>query len=97
MAVEDNFLSVKQVAYILKVHPLTVRRYIKEGKLKAIKVGGNVRIKESQLSELSRDFSPNPFRKFRKFQTTAKVFTDYDPMLRLIGRGASLNLPKTEL
>lgn len=92
MAVEDNYLSVKQVAYILKVHPLTVRRYIKEGKLKAVKVGGNVRIKESQLAEISKDFSPSPFRRFRKIQSTTKVFSAYDPILRLLGRGASLNL-----
>ena len=55
----DNLLSVKQVAYILKVHPLTVRRYIKEERLKAVKSGGNVRIKESDLSEFNKDFKPN--------------------------------------
>ena len=94
MPVEDNFLSVRQVAFILKIHHLTVRRYIKEGKLKAVKVGGNVRIKESQLSEISKDFSLSHSRRFRKIQSTSKVFTDYDPLLRLIGRGASLNLAK---
>ena len=44
-----NLLSVRQVAFILKVHPLSVRRYIKEGKLKAIRAAGNVRIEESEL------------------------------------------------
>jgi excisionase family DNA binding protein len=95
MAIEDNLLSVRQVAFILKVHQLTVRRYIKEGKLKAVKVGGNVRIKESQLSEISKDFSPNPFKRFKNTAPTYKPFTDYDPLLRLIGRGASLDLTKS--
>jgi excisionase family DNA binding protein len=36
----DNLLNVNQVAFILKVHPLTVRKYIKDGKLKAIRAGG---------------------------------------------------------
>jgi excisionase family DNA binding protein len=45
----ENLLNIRQVAFILKVHPLTVRRYIKDGRLKAVRVGGNVRIKERLL------------------------------------------------
>lgn len=91
----DNFFNVNQAAFILKVHPLTIRRYIKEGKLKAVKAGGNVRIKESELQQFNKDFAPadrqavTPFRV--KFQTL-KTFTSDDPFLRLKGRGASLHL-----
>jgi excisionase family DNA binding protein len=87
----DNFLNIRQVAFILKVHPLTIRRYIKEGKLKALKVGGSVRIKESAIQDLSRDFSLNPKRALHKIKTD-KVFSEYDPILHLIGRGASIKL-----
>ena len=59
----DNLFNVNQVAFILKVHPLTVRRYIKEERLKAIKVGGNVRIKESFLADFNNDFSPGVVKK----------------------------------
>ena len=86
-------MNINQVAFILKVHPLTVRRYIKEGKLKAIRAGGNVRIKESQLVDFNKDFSSTP--KPKEFKTNlkpAKVFTQEDPLFRLKGRGASLNL-----
>ena len=62
----DNLLSVKQVAYILKVHPLTVRRYIKEERLRAIKSGGNIRIKESDLSEFNKDFKLNEIISLKK-------------------------------
>lgn len=87
----DNLLNVNQVAFILKVHPLTVRRYIKDGRLKAIRAGGNVRIKESQLQDFSKEFSSVP----RKRQTksgdkTMKIFTIDDPLFHLLGRGASL-------
>ena len=34
-----KFIEVKDVAKVLGVHPQTVCRYIREGKLKAIKVG----------------------------------------------------------
>lgn len=91
----ENLFNVNQAAFILKVHPLSIRRYIREGRLKAIKVGGNVRIKESQLQEFNKDFSP---RKTAVNQTTnvfkkpAKIFTDLDPVFQLQGRGAGLNI-----
>ena len=90
----DNLFNVNQAAFILKVHHLTVRRYIKEGVLKAIKVGGNVRIKESDLQAFSRDFTPrqelNPISPFRKVPTTSKKFTTADPLLKMQGRAATV-------
>lgn len=91
----DNLFNVNQAAFILKVHPLTIRRYIKEGRLKAIKVGGNIRIKESQLQEFNKEFSPQEKTiksPFRKTMETTKIFTMDDPFLRLKGRGARLEL-----
>lgn len=89
----DNLLSVKQVAYILKVHPLTVRRYIKDERLKAVKSGGNVRIKESDLAEFNKDFKPNtPLVPKNKKQPTWKTFNDADPLFQLKGKGASLDI-----
>ncbi|HUD09863.1 MAG TPA: helix-turn-helix domain-containing protein [Patescibacteria group bacterium] len=90
----ENLLNVNQVAFILKVHPLTVRRYIRDGKLKAVRAGGNVRIKESSLSDFNKDFSSTPSQKqtVRNKLHPAKLFTLDDPLFRLKGRGASLNL-----
>ena len=90
----DNLLNVNQVAFILKVHPLTIRRYLKEGKLKAIRAGGNIRIKESQLNDFNKDFSTAPSAKqtLKSNVKHAKIFNLDDPLFRLKGRGASLNL-----
>ena len=90
----ENLLNIKQVAFILKVHPLTVRRYIKEGSLKAVRIGGNVRIKESSLAEFNKDFSSTPSKKqtVKTKLTFSKVFTIDDPLFRLRGRGASVSL-----
>ena len=40
-----EFFTVDQVAKILDMHPRTVRRYVREGQLRATKVGGEWRIR----------------------------------------------------
>jgi excisionase family DNA binding protein len=92
-----NLFNVNQVAFILKVHPLTIRRYIKEGKLKAVKAGGNIRILESELDTFTREFAPtshsikkDPGETGR--HAVVKPFTGDDPLLRLAGRGAKIEL-----
>lgn len=87
----ENLFNVNQAAFILKVHPLTIRRYIKEGRLKAIRAGGNIRIKESVLQEFNKEFSPTPKETIGGIKLkTSKTFTENDPLLRLKGRGVSL-------
>lgn len=47
----NNFLTVEQVAKDLQVHWQTVLNYIKNGKLKAIKLGKGYRISQKAFSE----------------------------------------------
>ena len=52
MAIErtdDRLLTVPEAADRLRVHAITVRRHIKAGRLLAVRVGRNVRIRESAL------------------------------------------------
>ena len=89
----ENFLSVRQIAYILKVHPLTIRRYIKDGRLKAVRIGGNIRVKETDLQNFHKELSAAPLQQsiiLKAKQQAARPFTEGDPLLRLQGRGASL-------
>jgi len=92
----NNLLSVNQVAFILKVHPLSVRRYIKENKLKAVKAGGNIRIQENDLQDFNKAVESSPVKKSFYSQNKKiipdKRFSAEDPFLRLQGRGASLRL-----
>lgn len=92
----NNLLSVKQAAFILRVHPLTVRRYISSKKLKAVKVGGNIRIEEEALQSFHKDIetSEQQPRIFKTTRLADKQFTPDDPLLRLNGRGAGLVLGK---
>ena len=44
-------LTVNQIAEKLQVHPATVRGWIREGKLNAVRFGGrNVRVQEDDLN-----------------------------------------------
>ena len=92
----DNLFNVNQAAFILKVHRLTIRRYIKEGRLKAFKVGGAIRIKEKDLNDFNKDYTPNlrnsTENALRPKINPAKTFSMEDPFIRLNGRGASITL-----
>ena len=46
---EERLLTVNDVAERLQLHPITVRRHIKAGKLRAVRVGRAVRVRESDL------------------------------------------------
>lgn len=47
-------LTLKEIAERLKLHPNTLRRYIKEGKLPAMKFGRVWRVEEEDLKEFMR-------------------------------------------
>ncbi len=92
--VMESLLSVRQVAFILKVHQLTIRRYIKDGRLKAVRIGGNIRIKEADLASFHSDLSTATPQKSiiikAKKAKEERAFGFDDPLLKLAGRGASL-------
>ena len=48
---EQEFYSVEEVATILDLHPKTVRRFIREGKLKARKIGRAWKISRESFKE----------------------------------------------
>jgi excisionase family DNA binding protein len=49
---EDSFLTVDEVAQTLRLNPQTVRNWITDGSLRAVRVGRRVRIRQSDLDEL---------------------------------------------
>ena len=50
LKLKDQFYTIYEVADILKVHHHTIRRAIKEGRLKAIRVGKEWRIKKEDIT-----------------------------------------------
>jgi len=45
----EKYLTSEQVATFLQVHPFTVLKYLKDGRLPGVKIGRMYRIKESDV------------------------------------------------
>ena len=88
----DEYYTVSQLAKIWKLHPITIRRYIREGKLNATKIGGRVRISRDQADNMTKAIHETP-RRGRPPQLTNTVirrpFDETNPLWRLKGIGAS--------
>jgi len=57
MAIEsthERLLTVAEVAERLRVHPITVRRLIKAGRLRALTIGRSVRVREVDVDAFAR-------------------------------------------
>jgi excisionase family DNA binding protein len=52
-AQEPKLLRVSKAAYELGLHPLTVRKWIKAGKIHALRVGNEARIPRSEIERLA--------------------------------------------
>jgi excisionase family DNA binding protein len=52
----DELLTIDEVAAVLKLHPDTIRRYIREKKLKSTRVGSTaIRVRRSELDRFIRE------------------------------------------
>lgn len=74
---DNKFYSVDQVSEMLGLHPKTTRRYIREGKLRANKVGKQYRITGHDLSTFveGNDMSIAETKRPAAFQTKTKKIT----------------------
>ena len=90
----EEYYTVNQTAIFLKVHPLTIRRYIKEGKLKAYRAGGNIRIAVNDLRSFTQNFIPkakNTKQPSENEMSTSKTFSLVDPLFRIKAKGLSIS------
>lgn len=55
MDIAFNFLTVHDIAELLKINPLTVYSYIQKGQLNAIKLGRHYRIQEKDFDRFLKD------------------------------------------
>lgn len=60
MAVQREYLSPNEIAEVLGVSPFTIRRYIKLGELKAVKLLGGFRVHRDDLQKFLKAHEVNP-------------------------------------
>jgi len=51
MAKSKRMMTVNDVADYLKLHPMTVYKYVKEGKIPAFKIGASWRIRKDMIDK----------------------------------------------
>jgi excisionase family DNA binding protein len=60
MAVQREYLSPNEIAEYLGVSPFTIRRYIKLGELRAVKLLGGFRVHRDELQRFLKAHEVNP-------------------------------------
>jgi excisionase family DNA binding protein len=76
----QDFYSVEQVAALLNLHVRTVRHYVREGRLKAVRIGKQYRITRADLEALTgrsaSQLEPEPVRRQRYVEVSSIVEID---------------------
>jgi excisionase family DNA binding protein len=79
----DNLYSVEQVASRLGLHVRTVRNYVREGRLSAVRIGKQYRISASDLATMTgrppASFELDPVRRLRHVEASSIVEIDALP------------------
>ncbi len=77
---DQDLYSVEQVAEQLGLHVKTVRNYVREGRLKAVRIGKQYRISGQDLAALTgrpvASFRPEPVRRSRHVEVSSIVEID---------------------
>jgi len=50
---KETFYTVEQISQMLTIHPKTIQRYIREGRIRAVKIGKSWRISGHDLSRFT--------------------------------------------
>lgn len=74
----EKYYTVEQVSKLLSLHPKTVQRYIREGKLQANKIGKSWRISGHDLSNFAEETDKNAFSSEKKtvVSSVADIYVD---------------------
>ena len=83
----DGLMTVEEVARLLRLNQVTIRRYIRSGRLKAVQVGGRIRMRREDVEQFAR-----PIQRDSGTPSTTEDWepiSEDDPLFALIGTGRS--------
>ena len=72
----QELYSVEQVANLLGLHVKTVRNYVRDGRLKAVRVGKQYRITRADIEAFAGGSLPAPARRTRHVEVSSIVEID---------------------
>jgi excisionase family DNA binding protein len=78
-----ELLTVREVAETLRVSPMTIRRYIADGKLSAVKVGRSVRVSREAIERFIEPVAPSAVGE--REPAEEGVITFDDPLWDIVG------------
>jgi excisionase family DNA binding protein len=80
----DELLTVQEVARICRVHEVTIRRHIAQGRLKAVRVGRSLRVRPQDV-EAYVEPSVGDHQEDGEPQEYGRPLPPDDPLVSLIG------------
>jgi excisionase family DNA binding protein len=85
-----ELLTVKETARLLRVSPITIRRYIASGRLPAERVGRGIRVRRRSVEHFVTPIAPKSSLEEVESDTDfGKPFTMDDPLWNIAGIGYS--------
>jgi len=88
-----ELLTIRETAQMLKVNPITIRRFIADGRLQAVRVGRGVRVRKEAVDQLAEPITPSAART-RATSRRVRPMTWDDPMSKLVG--SATDAPPTD-
>src|SRR5690242_16911405 len=79
-----ELLTVQETAHLLKVTPITVRRFIAAGRLAAVKAGKGVRVNKESVEQFISPVEPKQEQP-ASAQPKGRPLTFDDPLWELVG------------
>src|SRR5687767_5059243 len=88
-----ELLTVQETAEMLRVNPITVRRFIADGRLPAVKVGNGVRVQKAAVDQLLTPVAPKHPGVQKRVRTGRPLTYDH-PLWKLVG--SATDAPPTD-
>jgi excisionase family DNA binding protein len=88
-----ELLTIQETAQMLKVNPITIRRFIADGRLEAVRIGRGVRVRKEAVDQLAAPVAPKAART-KGARGTVRPMTWDDPMSKLVG--SAIDAPPTD-
>lgn len=85
---QDKFYTVEDISSMLDMHPKTIQRYIREGKLRASKLGKAWRVSGHDLSLFMQSASPLP----KENEESRKIFVTSVVDIDVYGADDAMNI-----